>query len=87
MLSDGQHRSQGAGVVVVRMEQRQAREDIRARCDISVAFLFVEIRAEGGKRRLDFLVGGWHHVIRIGRKDVGERFGRGGGHDNSGCTK
>jgi hypothetical protein len=53
MLSDGQHLGQGGGVVVMRVKQRQASEEVRARCNIGIAFLLVKIGAEGGKRRLD----------------------------------
>ncbi len=47
MLGDGQHRSQGAGVVVVRVEQRQTSEEVRARRNISVAsWCLTESRAK-----------------------------------------
>ena len=83
MLSDGQHRGQGASVVVMSVEQRQTSEEVRAHRDISFAFLFLEVRAEGDKRCLDLLVGSRHHIIRFGRKDMGERWSGVSGHGGS----
>ncbi len=69
--------------MVMRVEQRQTSEEVGAHRDIIVASLFLKVRAEGGKRGLDLLVGSGHHIIRFCRKDVGKRRSRVGGHDDS----
>jgi hypothetical protein len=39
---------------------------------MNIALHFLEVRAKGNKRCLNFMVGGEHDGIRFRRKDVGE---------------
>jgi hypothetical protein len=80
VLGGSEHRGERGGVTMVRVEQRQAGEEVRTGRDLELALSGLENCTAGNKRGLNFRVGGRQSIIRFSRKNIGERESWIGGH-------